>query len=208
MESDQPPRFRSRHLLLVATAALALMGAGGWWSLRSMGSAAVPGASPALPAAPDGPGEPSGEAPVPRVPDAAPGRKSPRDFGLPAYPSAFDFRSMETGPGSASSAFLLKKGTAAEVTRFYIRELGGKGWEYRWKRETTTSPGDPKQGLTLHGTRVRWVHPADRKQLTLLVLDDSQPGRTAQAVLSWAPIESVKPVEVKGSRAAGPGEAR
>lgn len=128
------------------------------------------------------------------------GRKTPRDYALPVFPSAFDFHSMEMGEQGGSAAFAVKQGTAAEISRYYIQQLGATGWEYRWKRDTSASPGDAAHPITLKGTRVRWLDRKKRKQLTLLALDDPQKGRSAQAVLSWA--------VVPGARGQGPGASK
>jgi hypothetical protein len=184
MPADPEPSLPRWLLPSVLTVAVLAMGIGGALALRGMGSA-LPPPPPATANAPQQTGD-TGELEEPV--GAGRGKKSPKAFGLPVYPTSFDFQSMEVNPKTASSSFLVKSGSAADVVRYYIEKLGEMGWEYQWKREATTRPGDVGQTLTLKGTRVRWMHRRERRQLTLLALDDTQKGRTAQGVLSWAPL--------------------
>jgi hypothetical protein len=154
---------------------------GGWIALKGMGldRAQAPVEQPTKP----------GEAvPIDDPPAGVRGRKRPEAYGLPSFPTAFDFQSMDTGKQSGSTAFVIKKGTAAEVVRFYVEKLGALGWQYEWKRSANVSPGGEGQKVRMKGSRVRWIKRNERRQLTLLTLDDPQKGRSAQAVLSWAPI--------------------
>jgi hypothetical protein len=188
MDTERKSGPPSWLLPAVAAAALMVMGVGGWLSLRALAPASGP----------DGAGTgklpeqaASDSIPVQDSPAAVHGRKTPRDYALPVFPSAFDFHSMETGKLGGSAAFSVKQGSAAEISRYYIQQLGTAGWEYRWKRDANASPGDAAHLITLKGTRVRWLDRKKRKQLTLLALDDPQPGQSAQAVLSWAVVPGI-----------------
>jgi hypothetical protein len=166
---------------------LSAVGIGGWLSLRSAGLDKEPAAAPAETKAP----EPTGDTAAIAAPSAAiKGKKRPEQFGLPSYPSASDYHSLEMGKQQGSTAFSVKQGSSAQITRFYIEKLGAAGWQYDWKRDTEVSPGDKGKSVTLKGTRVRWIQRRERKQLTLLTVDDPQKGRTAQAVLSWSPMKA------------------
>jgi hypothetical protein len=176
------------------------MGLGGWLSLRALGPLAHP-----VPAANTEATPPAGTDSLPAKdpPAAVHGRKSPKEYALPVFPTSFDFQSMEMGPQGGSAAFAVKQGSAAEICRYYIQQLGARGWEYRWKRNTSASPGDSAHPITLKGTRVRWLDHKNRKQLTLLALDDPQKGRSAQAVLSWAVVPGAVTARVKPRAGAG-----
>lgn len=185
MDTERKSGPPSWILPAAALGALAAMGIGGWLSLRALGpmSAPTPPASSAKPEQAN-----SDSVSVQDSSAAVHGRKSPRDYALPVFPTAFDFHSMDMKEQGGSAAFAVKQGTAAEISRYYIQQLGATGWEYRWKRETSASPGDSAHPITLKGTRVRWLDRKKGKQLTLLALDDPQKGRSAQAVLSWAAV--------------------
>jgi len=200
MDTERKSRPPSWLIPAMVTVAVATMGIGGWLSLRQLGPAI--GASGT--ADPDQPDQSSADSiPVRDAPAAVHGRKSPRDYALPVFPTAFDFHSMEMGEQGGSAAFSVKQGSAAEICRYYIQQLGAGGWEYRWKSETSASPGDSAHPITLKGNRVRWIDWKKRKQLTLLALNDTQKGRSAQAVLSWATVPGFgKPATGTGSRAA------
>jgi hypothetical protein len=133
--------------------------------------------------------------PEPQVPDLPPGkqgRKSPGAFGLPVYPGAFDFHSMESTKEIGSASFSIKRGTADDVVQFYMLELGSKGWVFQWQRPATETPGPKGGSLVFQGARARWTSADSARQLTLLALNDPGKDRTSQAVLSWAPSGSVK----------------
>ena len=185
MDSERKSGAPSWILPAAILAALAAMGLGGWLSLRALG----PVSTPTPPASGTNPEQANSDSiSVPDSPAAVHGHKSPRDYALPVFPTAFDFHSMDIGEQGGSAAFAVKQGTAAEISRYYIQQLGATGWEYRWKRDTSASPGEAAHPITLKGTRVRWLDRKKRKQLTLLALDDPQKGRSAQAVLSWAVV--------------------
>jgi hypothetical protein len=182
-ESQQPSK--SWIIPAVLSAAVLTMGVGGWLAFRNMDIVPPESKTPAANAP-----QPDGDTgTLKETPGAATrGKKSPKAFGLPVYPTAFDFQSMEAGKASASSSFLVKKGDAADLVRYYIEKLGEAGWEFQWKRSAATHPGDVGKTITLNGTRVRWISRKEGRQLTLLALDDIQKGRSAQGVLSWAPL--------------------
>lgn len=162
------------------------MGAGGWLVLRDLGA----GASASGPQATPGADSPTDTEAVEELPAAVKGRKRPEDYGFPSYPTAMQFHSMEMGKEAGSAAYSVTKGTSAEIVRFYVEKLGAEGWQYQWKRPATVRPGAKGKELELKGSRVRWIHRRRRRQLTLLTLDDTQKGRTAQAVLSWTTLEA------------------
>lgn len=197
MDTERTARTPSWLLPVAAVAALAAMGFGGWLSVRALGPLGAPVASAN---ASDSPAENSDSLPLKDAPAAIHGRKTPKDYSLPVYPTSFDFHSMETEAQGGSAAFAVKQGSAAEISRYYIQQLGASGWEYRWKRDTSASPGDSAHPITLKGTRVRWLDRKKRKQLTLLALDDPQKGRSAQAVLSWAVVPGGEDVRAGKSR--------
>lgn len=182
---------------VVALAAVTTMGVGGWLSLRRL-APAVNAANIASGKQPEP--DPGDSIPVQDSPAAVHGKKTPKDYSLPVYPSAFDFHSMEMGSQGGSAAFSVKQGTAAEICRYYIQQLGAGGWEYRWKSDTSASPGDSAHPITLKGTRVRWIDWKKRKQLTLLALNDTQKGRSAQAVLSWATVPGLGKLGTGGQK--------
>lgn len=200
MDTQRKSGAPSWLLPAAAVAAVAAMGVGGWLSLRSLGPLAHP-----VPAANAGATPPANTDSLPAKdpPAAVHGRKSPKEYALPVFPTAFDFHSMEMGPQGGSAAFAVKQGSAAEISRYYIQQLGARGWEYRWKRNTSASPGDSAHPITLKGTRVRWLDRKKRKQLTLLALDDPQKGRSAQAVLSWTVVPGAVTARVKPRDGAG-----
>ncbi|MGV3723491.1 MAG: hypothetical protein ACO1SX_21560 [Actinomycetota bacterium] len=193
---DSPSNAAPRPWLLAVMAAVGLsaVGIGGWLSLRNAGLGKAPAAAPAETKTP----VPTGDTASIAAPGAAiKGRKRPEQFGLPSYPSATDYHSLELGKHQGSTAFSVKHGSSAQISRFYIEKLGAAGWQYDWKRDTEVSPGDKGKRFTLKGTRVRWIQRRERKQLTLLTLDDPQKGRTAQAVLSWSPLKAPAPGKPK-----------
>lgn len=204
MDTERKPNPPSWVLPIIAVVAVTTMGVGSWLSLKRL----APALQASQPTGQNQPPQPIGDTlPVPDPPSAVHGRKSPRDYALPVYPSAFDFHSMETSKLGGSTAFVVKKGSAAEISRYYIQQLGASGWEYRWKSDTSASPGDPAHPITLKGTRVRWIDWKKRQQLTLLALDDPQKGRTAQAVLSWATVPGLETSGAR-SRGSGPGATK
>jgi len=182
---DTPSNAAPRTWLLAVLAGIGLLavGIGGWLSIR--GSAPPPSST-------DGTTPPRDTASIPKPAAGVQGRKRPEQFGLPTFPSASDYHSLELGKRQGSTAYFVKKGTSAEIARFYIEKLGAAGWQYKWKRSTEARPGEAGKTLLMKGTRVRWVLPREGKQLTLLTLDDPQEGRTAQAVLSWSPLKAPK----------------
>ena len=187
MSVDPEPSFPRWLLPSVLTVAVLAMGIGGWMALQGMGRT-LPQVEPAL-ANKKPPKQPSGDPSAVEEPvGAGRARKSPQVFGFAVFPTSFDFQSMEVSSTAGSSSFLVKSGGAADVVRFYIEKLGEAGWEYQWKRAANTQPGDVGKTIILKGTRVRWQHRQQHRQLTLLALDDTQKGRTAQGVLSWAPL--------------------
>jgi hypothetical protein len=186
-----------------ALVAVTTMGIGGWLSLRRLGPT-ITAANMASGNQPEQ--DPGDSIPVQDSPAAVHGRKSPRDYALPVFPSAFDFHSMEMGSQGGSAAFAVKQGTAAEICRYYIQQLGAGGWEYRWKSDTSASPGDSAHPISLKGTRVRWIDWKKRKQLTLLALNDPQKGRSAQAVLSWANVPGLSKLGAGGQGAGAGGK--
>jgi len=203
MDTERKSGSPSWLLPVIATVAVATMGIGGWLSLRRLG----PAISASSQAGANQPEQPVGDTiPVADSPAAVHGRKTPKDYALPVYPSAFDFHSMEMGREAGSAAFSVKQGTAAEICRYYIQQLGAGGWEYRWKSDTSASPGDSAHPITLKGTRVRWIDWKKRKQLTLLALNDTQKGRSAQAVLSWATVPGLGKLGTGGQGSGGGGK--
>lgn len=123
---------------------------------------------------------------APLTPEEAAQHRPPSAFGLPAYPGAFHFFSTENDAAHGSSVYSVPKGNSAEVIQFYTRELGRQGWRFVGKQAATERPAHVPNPLTLRGTRTRWRHAEQRRQLTVLALDDVRPGRTAQVVVSWA----------------------
>lgn len=124
-------------------------------------------------------------------PAAIAGRKSPKDFGFPVYPSAFEFHSTEIGQEQWSAAFSFREGKAVDVAAFYQQKLEPMGWQYRSKTPTTQKPGDaahPGPG-TATGWKLLWTKPDTGRQLELIALDLPQKGSAGQAVLSWAPAQ-------------------
>jgi len=176
------PGGRTWALPLIAAAAVAATVTGGLLTLRALDQAP----DPEPPARVEEEQEPQNPRQAPK--DARYGRKPPPAFGLPSYPGASSFHSMEVTEASGSTAFSIPRGASGDVVRFYIEELGKKGWQLRWRQPATQTPGTAEHPVVLRGTRARWFDAAGRKQLTLLALDDVQKGRTAQAVLSWAPV--------------------
>lgn len=177
----------SRHVWGIWAAgglSLAVMGAGGALALRSLSALE---AAPALEAAQAGP---DGCCPNPTVHD----RKAPSAFGLPAYPGAAKFHSLETDAQTGSVSFSLQKDSAAEVARFYRKSLPERGWKLDWERparETTQVPGG-KQPKILKGLRQSWTRAEDDRVLLLLAVDYPQKRSSAQAVLSWSPKKAEK----------------
>lgn len=172
---------------VAAAVGLSAVGVGGWLSLRSAGLDKPPPPSPTEADAP----QPTGDTASIAAPGAAiKGRKRPEQFGLPSYPTASDYHSLEIGKSEGSTAYSVKQGSSAQIARFYIEKLGAAGWQYDWKRDTEVTPGVQGKHVALKGTRIRWIRRRERKQLTLLTLDDPQKGRTAQAVLSWSPLKA------------------
>jgi len=132
------------------------------------------------------PGAPPAAATAGReLPPAVHGRKDLKAFGLPAYPGAHSFHSMEVDAGSASVAFQARGAAAGRIVEFYIRELGTRGWVFQWKRPAVETPAGAG-GTRLPGYRARWLDAAGKRRLTLLAVDGPRQGQS-QAVLSWAP---------------------
>jgi hypothetical protein len=169
----------------VLAASVAAMGAGGALALRGLGAAA------------DGPVvqpvSARGSAPDDDCcPDAAVhDRKAPAAFGLPAFPGAEEFHSMEVDRENGSVAFSVRDGSAAEIAAFYRKELPARGWELQWERpaeEQTSVPGEEGERV-LAGVRQSWTQPEKRRVLLVLALDFPQKRSQAQAVLSWSPAD-------------------
>jgi hypothetical protein len=168
-EARKPPVWAA--WTLAGAAALALLG-GGALALRTLEPKPEPRQDAVAVQEPAG---------------AKSGRKKPEQFGLPSYPGAFDFRSTESDPKNGSAAFSIRKGTAADIARFYIAALGKQGGEFRGRGNTVLQPGTAANSPVLKGVRARWLTRDRHGELILLALDTPQKGRTAQAVLSWSP---------------------
>jgi hypothetical protein len=165
-------------------------GSRGWvlWTLGSLAAAAVLAGGlmtlRALDAPP--PAEESQQGVLEsRVRGPKQGRKKPEEFGLPSYPGAFDHISTEVNASSGSAAFSVRKGTPDAIARFYIRELGAKGWQFRERKPTSMDPDGEGKAPGVKGLRAQWVSPEGDRELTLIALETPARGRAAQAVLSW-----------------------
>ncbi len=169
---------------------LVLTGAGAALALRALGPLDPPRATPAsADACCDGPAGP-----------ARHGTKPPGAFGLPAYPGAFAFHSMEAGAENGSVAFSISRGSARDLSGFYRKNLPSRGWRLESERgarqvapATATLPE-----RTLKGVRQVWTREADRRRLMLLALDFPQRRSSAQVVLSWSPGAPEAPREPGG----------
>jgi hypothetical protein len=171
-ETATSNQSRGRVLWGIAGLAVSVIAIGGALTWRALEDAAQPPA-----------GVPAEKAvPASQAPEIQRSRNSPASYGLPVYPGSFRFSSMGPGQGYGSAAFSVKKGTAADVVRFYVQELGTKGWQFR-SREETRMP--TPNGKTLPGLRAEWISQDKKRELSLITFDDAQADRTAQAVLAW-----------------------
>jgi hypothetical protein len=166
---------KPRKWLPILTAALALgaLGYGAYAFLGDLRSA----------------GDSSSGAALPQRPIMG-GKKRPRDYKLPEYPTAYGFMSSDDGTSDrGSSAFSVRKGTAKAVTAFYLNTLLLAGWEFERSEVVKQRFGekdDPKSVL-LTGVRQYWGERNGYRKLTVLAMDLIKKGSTAQVVLSWSP---------------------
>jgi len=139
---------------------------------------------------------PAAPSPAPAARDEGPtpvaGAKKPSLFGLPDYPGATEFASMETEVGIGSVTFAAPGAAPDDVIRFYTLALGKEKWDLVWKRNATMRTSPRPEVPPLRGTRLRWGHPEKRRQLTLLAVHNPH-RKLTQVVLSWSPMAVEKP---------------
>ena len=186
-QTDRKPGGRAWILWAVGVVSVSTLVGGTALTIRTLGAVPVP----TRPATPDPKPAESQAASA----DAPPrklvhGQKKPEAFGLPSYPSAHDFHSMEVGKTDGSVAFPVREGTAADIVAFYRRRLDAKGWQFRRERKVEAELGGKRP---LPGRRVEWVHPAKGKELILLALDHPTRRNGTQAVISWSPVKRRTP---------------
>jgi hypothetical protein len=133
--------------------------------------------------------------PVPDTPDApaggptpVAGAKRPAAFGLPEFPGAFEFSSMETDAGIGSCTYAVRARETHPVVRFYTLELGKAGWDLVWRRRAVMRTSPREDVPPLRGTRVRWGHREKRRQLTLLTTHNPH-RQVVHVVLTWSPMQ-------------------
>ena len=118
------------------------------------------------------------------------GKKRPKDFGLPEYPTAYGFLSADDGtPDRGSAAFSVRKGTAKEIAAHYRKTLPSFGWTFQEEHPAKQRPGTGAvpNPPTVTGVRQMWVDGDGKRRLNVLALDFIQLKSTAQVVLSWSP---------------------
>ncbi len=177
--------LKNRLPLLGGAVALTLIGSGTALTWRTLN--ADPGVVVRVATDPEVAASPQGKA-APPIEGFRQGKKRPSAFGLPDYARGFDYHSLEAGTNgnlAGSSAFLVTQGNAAEVADYYLLELGRKGWELVWQKDTSAHPGNDPARKPLTGTRIRWIDTRYERQVTLLALDDPSEKHSVQAVLSW-----------------------
>jgi hypothetical protein len=121
------------------------------------------------------------------------GKKRPKNYGLPEYPTAHAFLSADDGISDrGSSAFSVRKGTAKEIAAFYRKALTDEGWEFESEEPAKQRPGTGAvpNPPTVTGLRQEWRERNGSRKLRMLALDFVQLKSTAQVVLSWSPGSS------------------
>ncbi len=124
--------------------------------------------------------------PAPPIPVR--GRQSPKEFGLPVYPTALAFHSLTPGPGRGSSAYGIKSGTAGEVVDFYRERLDAGEWRFQSREPHQEELGEPGKTRVAKGWRTVWRSGNGQRRLTLIALDLPQQGTTGQILLMWEPV--------------------
>ena len=188
MEQSDPKRGgRAWVLWAVGVVAVSAVVGGMALTLLTLGAAPVP----TRPAPPEEKPADSQKAPKGAPPPLlVHGQKKPAAFGLPSYPSAHDFQSMEAGKAHGSVSFPVREGSAADIVAFYRRKLDAAGWKLlsEGKAEANLGSKQPYSGI-----RAEWTHPARGRQLTLLALDHPTQPNGSQAVISWSDLTTSSP---------------
>ncbi|HTE18254.1 MAG TPA: hypothetical protein VK689_07715 [Armatimonadota bacterium] len=192
MEQSDPKRGgRAWILWAMGVVAVAAVVGGTAMTLRTLGAAPVAAErSGSESKMPEGGQDTADKLPTSPPQPLVHGQKKPAAFGLPSYPSAHDFQSMEAGKAHGSVSFPVREGTAADIMAFYRRELSAAGWKLLGERKAEADLGGKRP---FPGFRAEWAHPDRDRQLTLLALDHPARPNASQAVISWSALTHSSP---------------